>query len=124
HREHRHRRPDDDRSAAKNHERVAVVVDPADYSAVLAEIDLSGEISDATRFRLARKAFAHTAAYDGAIASHLGRFAAHDAPPADFPETLHVSGLLARALRYGENPHQKAAFYAFDSAPIGPSLAR
>ena len=112
------------RSAAKNHERVAVVVDPADYSAVLAEIDLSGEISDATRFRLARKAFAHTAAYDGAIASHLGRFAAHDAPPADFPETLHVSGLLARALRYGENPHQKAAFYAFDSAPIGPSLAR
>src|SRR5262249_20778309 len=111
------------RSAAKNHERVAVVVDPADYSAVLAEIDTAGEISEGTRFRLARKAFAHTAAYDGAIASHLGRFATHDAPPADFPETLHVSGSLARALRYGENPHQKAAFYALDGAPT-PSLAR
>src|SRR4029079_8006269 len=87
-------------------------------------MDATGEISFATRFRLARKAFAHTAAYDGAIASHLGKFAAHDAPPADFPETLHVSGTLARALRYGENPHQKAAFYALDGAPTGPSLAR
>jgi phosphoribosylaminoimidazolecarboxamide formyltransferase/IMP cyclohydrolase len=112
------------RSAAKNHERVAVVVDPADYAAVLAEIDAGGEISEATRFRLARKAFAHTAAYDGAIASHLGRFTAPDAPPADFPESLHVGGTLARALRYGENPHQKAAFYALDGAPAGPSLAR
>src|SRR3954470_24219474 len=112
------------RSAAKNHERVAVVVDPADYTSVLAEIDAAGEISDGTRFRLARKAFAHTAAYDGAIASHLGRFAAHDARPADFPETLHISGALARALRYGENPHQKAAFYALDGAATGPSLAR
>src|ERR1700690_10059 len=55
------------RSAAKNHERVAVIVDPADYAAVLREIDAEGEISAATRFRLARKAFAHTAAYDGAI---------------------------------------------------------
>ncbi len=112
------------RSAAKNHERVAVVVDPADYAAVLAEIDAGGEISEATRFRLARKAFAHTAAYDGAIASHLGRFTAPDAPPADFPASLYVGGTLARALRYGENPHQKAAFYALDGAPTGPSLAR
>ena len=91
---------------------------------MLAEIDAAGEISDATRFRLARKAFAHTAAYDGAIASHLGKFTTPDAPPADFPETLHVSGSLARALRYGENPHQKAAFYALDGAATGPSLAR
>ncbi|HZL19185.1 MAG TPA: bifunctional phosphoribosylaminoimidazolecarboxamide formyltransferase/IMP cyclohydrolase [Polyangia bacterium] len=111
------------RSAAKNHERVAVIVDPADYAVVLREIDAEGEISAATRFRLARKAFAHTAAYDGAIASHLGRLATPDAPLADFPETLVISGTLTRALRYGENPHQKAAFYALDGV-VGPSLAR
>jgi phosphoribosylaminoimidazolecarboxamide formyltransferase/IMP cyclohydrolase len=111
------------RSAAKNHERVAVVVDPADYGRVLAEIQGAGEVSAATRYALARKAFAHTAAYDGAIASHLGRLASPDAPPADFPDTLHLSASLARALRYGENPHQKAAFFALDGAP-GPSLAK
>jgi phosphoribosylaminoimidazolecarboxamide formyltransferase / IMP cyclohydrolase len=111
------------RSAAKNHERVAVVVDPEDYGRVLAEILDSGEVSAATRFALARKAFAYTAAYDGAIASHLGRLSAPDAPLADFPETLHLSATLARALRYGENPHQKAAFYALDGAQ-GPSLAK
>jgi phosphoribosylaminoimidazolecarboxamide formyltransferase/IMP cyclohydrolase len=112
------------RSAAKNHERVAVIVDPADYAVVLREIDAEGEISAATRFRLARKAFAHTAAYDGAIASHLGRLAMPDAPLADFPEALVISGTLTRALRYGENPHQKAAFYALDGAAVAPSLAR
>ena len=111
------------RSAAKNHERVAVVVDPADYARVLAEIQGSGEVSAATRFALARKAFAHTAAYDGAIASHLGRLASPEAPLADFPDTLHLSASLARALRYGENPHQKAAFYALEGVP-GPSLAK
>jgi phosphoribosylaminoimidazolecarboxamide formyltransferase/IMP cyclohydrolase len=111
------------RSAAKNHERVAVVVDPADYDAVLAEIESEGEVSAVTRFRLARKAFAHTAAYDGAIASHLGRLSSPEAPLADFPENLVISGSLSRALRYGENPHQKAAFYALDGA-TGTSLAR
>jgi phosphoribosylaminoimidazolecarboxamide formyltransferase/IMP cyclohydrolase len=110
------------RSAAKNHERVAVVVDPGDYSRVLGEIRERGEVSAATRFALARKAFAHTAAYDGAIASHLGRLSAPDAPLADFPDTLHLSATLAQALRYGENPHQKAAFYAVDGAGR-PSLA-
>jgi phosphoribosylaminoimidazolecarboxamide formyltransferase / IMP cyclohydrolase len=111
------------RSAAKNHERVGVVVDPADYGRVLAEIRAEGELSAQTRFELARKAFAHTAAYDGAIASHLGRLAAPGATPADFSETLHLSATLARALRYGENPHQSAAFYASEDGP-GPSLAR
>jgi phosphoribosylaminoimidazolecarboxamide formyltransferase/IMP cyclohydrolase len=110
------------RSAAKNHERVAVLVDPADYGKVLAEIQQTGEVSAATRYALARKAFAHTAAYDGAIASHLGRLASPEAALADFPDTLHLSGSLARALRYGENPHQKAAFFSLD-AP-GPSLAK
>src|ERR1700690_290470 len=79
------------RSAAKNHERVAVVVDPADYARVLAEIQGSGEVSAATRYSLARKAFSHTAAYDGAISSYLGRLATPDAALADFPETLNVS---------------------------------
>ncbi len=111
------------RSAAKNHERVAVVVEPADYARVLAAITDEGEVPAPLRFELARKAFAHTAAYDGAVASYLGRVTAPDAPLADFPRTLHLSGRLERALRYGENPHQKAAFYVQDDA-AGPSLAR
>ncbi len=111
------------RSAAKNHERVAVVVEPGDYARVLAAIKSEGEVPPALRFELARKAFAHTAAYDGAVASYLGRITAPDAPLADFPQTIHLSARLERALRYGENPHQKAAFYVQDDA-IGPSLAR
>jgi phosphoribosylaminoimidazolecarboxamide formyltransferase / IMP cyclohydrolase len=108
------------RSAAKNHERVAVVVDPADYGRVLAELS-AGEVSSALRFELARKAFAHTAAYDGAIATYLGRQGDPDA--ASFPETLHPALKRERLLRYGENPHQKAAFYSIEGA-AGPSLAR
>jgi len=111
------------RSAAKNHERVAVVVEPGDYPRVLAEIAATGEVSERLRYDLARKAFAHTAAYDGAIASHLGRVAFPEAAPADFSDTLHFSASLVRALRYGENPHQKAAFYALGDSS-GPSLAR
>jgi phosphoribosylaminoimidazolecarboxamide formyltransferase/IMP cyclohydrolase len=110
------------RSAAKNHERVAVVVDPADYERVLGELETRGEISQALRFELCRKAFAHTAAYDGAIASHLGKLSEAGAAIADFPATMHPSLHLDRLLRYGENPHQKAAFYAWD-APSGMSLA-
>ncbi|HEX3698789.1 MAG TPA: bifunctional phosphoribosylaminoimidazolecarboxamide formyltransferase/IMP cyclohydrolase [Polyangia bacterium] len=111
------------RSAAKNHERVTVVVEPADYPRVLEQLQAGGEITDGLRYDLARKAFAHTAAYDGAIAAHLGRLATPDAAPADFSDTMHLSASLVRALRYGENPHQKAAFYALDDA-TGPSLAR
>jgi phosphoribosylaminoimidazolecarboxamide formyltransferase / IMP cyclohydrolase len=115
------------RSAAKNHERVAVVVDPADYARVIADIEGGGEVSAAVRFDLARKAFAHTAAYDGAIAGHLGRLNGHPAVPgatlADFPASMHPELHLNRVLRYGENPHQKAAFYA-SAGGRGPSLAR
>jgi phosphoribosylaminoimidazolecarboxamide formyltransferase/IMP cyclohydrolase len=111
------------RSAAKNHERVAVVVDPADYARVIAEIEATGEVSAGLRYELARKAFAHTAAYDGAIAGHLGKLSDPAAAPAEFPVTLHPELHLARLLRYGENPHQKAAFYAAAGAR-GPSLAR
>jgi phosphoribosylaminoimidazolecarboxamide formyltransferase/IMP cyclohydrolase len=110
------------RSAAKNHERVAVVVDPADYERVLSELEAHGEISQTLRFELCRKAFAHTAAYDGAIASHLGRLSESGVAVSDFPATLHPALRLDRTLRYGENPHQKAAFYAWD-APSGMSLA-
>ena len=104
------------RSAAKNHERVAVVVDPADYPRVASEIEAHGEISAQLRFELACKAFAHTAAYDAAIASYLSRLETPDAPPTEFPKSRHWSGTLARTLRYGENPHQRAAFYASPDA--------
>jgi phosphoribosylaminoimidazolecarboxamide formyltransferase/IMP cyclohydrolase len=110
------------RSAAKNHERVAVVVDPDDYPRVLAAIE-AGEVPAALRFELCRKAFAHTAAYDGAIAEHLGRVSSAEAPLADFPVTKHPEMHLERVLRYGENPHQKAAFFSLAGA-TGPSLAR
>src|SRR5262249_26449737 len=106
------------RSAAKNHERVTVVVDPADYGPLVAELDANeGAPRPATRFRLARKVFAHTSAYDGAIAAYLTTEA--DDP---FPAVMTLQLHKARPLRYGENPHQQAAFYA-DDLP-GLSLAR
>jgi phosphoribosylaminoimidazolecarboxamide formyltransferase/IMP cyclohydrolase len=98
------------RAAAKNHGAVTVIVDAADYGPVLKEIQQQGRVSDATRFRLATKAFAHTAAYDGAIANYLGREQPGSAR-ADFPDTFNMQFRHAMGLRYGENPHQKAAFY-------------
>jgi phosphoribosylaminoimidazolecarboxamide formyltransferase / IMP cyclohydrolase len=105
------------RSAAKNFQDVAVVTSPADYSAVAQELAQSGgELSSATKWRLAQKAFATTAAYDSAIASTLervsanGRFEFHD--EVAFPQTLRLSFNRVMDLRYGENPHQKAAMYS------------
>jgi phosphoribosylaminoimidazolecarboxamide formyltransferase / IMP cyclohydrolase len=100
------------RAAAKNHAQVGVVVDPADYDAVLAELRRSGALTDATRRRLARAAFAHTAAYDAAVVAHF------DAVDDDLlPPTLHVAATRdERTLRYGENPHQRAALYRTDGA--------
>jgi phosphoribosylaminoimidazolecarboxamide formyltransferase / IMP cyclohydrolase len=95
------------RSAAKNFEDVTVVVDAADYPGVLAEIEKTGGVSDETRARLSRKAFATTAAYDAAISSTLQKLAG-----AEFPEALHLNFNKVMDLRYGENPHQKAALYA------------
>ncbi|MES1172232.1 MAG: bifunctional phosphoribosylaminoimidazolecarboxamide formyltransferase/IMP cyclohydrolase [Bacteroidota bacterium] len=109
------------RSAAKNHERVAVVVDPGDYARVAAEIEAEGEVSAQLRFELACKAFAHTAAYDGAIASYLSRLTSPEAAPVEFAHSQHWSGTLTRSLRYGENPHQRAAFYATGGV-VGLSL--
>lgn len=101
------------RAAAKNHEHVVVVVDPADYGPVLDELRREGAVSAATRHRLARAAFAHTAAYDAAIVSWLdsgqapGGFHAHGS----LPPTLHLALERRQSLRYGENPHQAGARY-------------
>jgi phosphoribosylaminoimidazolecarboxamide formyltransferase/IMP cyclohydrolase len=106
------------RSAAKNFQDVAVVTSPADYGQIAEELARSGgELSSTTRWRLAQKAFATTAAYDSAIASTLervsanGRFEFHH-EEAGFPQTLRLSFNKVTDLRYGENPHQKAAMYS------------
>jgi phosphoribosylaminoimidazolecarboxamide formyltransferase/IMP cyclohydrolase len=96
------------RSAAKNHAWVGVVVDPADYPAVLSELR-EGWLSDATRFALARKAFARTAGYDAAIAAFLGEASGAEAEA--LPARLRVDLERSQLLRYGENPHQRAALY-------------
>jgi phosphoribosylaminoimidazolecarboxamide formyltransferase/IMP cyclohydrolase len=98
------------RAAAKNHKDVTVVVDAADYTRVLDEIDANqGSVTDATRFDLAVKAFEHTARYDGAIANYLGRRT--DETARDFPRTLSLQFKQIQTMRYGENPHQRAAFF-------------
>jgi phosphoribosylaminoimidazolecarboxamide formyltransferase / IMP cyclohydrolase len=109
------------RSAAKNFQDVAVVTSPGDYDAIAEEMTShAGELSRATKWRLAQKAFATTAAYDSAIASTLervslnGRFELH--PPGVFPQNLRLSFQKLIDLRYGENPHQKAAMYSDGSA--------
>jgi len=112
------------RSAAKNHERVAVVVDPDDY-AMVADAIRAGGLSAAQRLALARKAFAHTAAYDAAIAGYLSSIedASADArtqAPArrELPDTLTLQWRRLYELRYGENPHQRASFYADARLPL------
>ncbi|WP_297478609.1 bifunctional phosphoribosylaminoimidazolecarboxamide formyltransferase/IMP cyclohydrolase [Ferrovum sp.] len=107
------------RSAAKNHAHVAVVTDPADYPRLLDELEKNrGSLSAATRFDLAVKAFSHTAEYDGAIATYLSGL--NTESQADgYPERLHLSFVKHQSLRYGENPHQGAAFYRDPDAPSG-----
>ena len=107
------------RAAAKNHERVAVVVDPLDYPAILAEVNESGGVSAETRKRLAAKAFAHTAGYDAAVASYLGRVTQSGA--GEYPESLALNFRKRLDLRYGENPHQTGAFYSVVD-PRGASI--
>lgn len=99
------------RAAAKNHASVSIVVDPSDYALLLQEIETEGGVGDATRFSLAIKAYEHTAQYDGAIANYFGRLV----QPADdqaFPRTLNLQFHHSQSMRYGENPHQAAAFYS------------
>ncbi len=101
------------RAAAKNHAHVGVIVDPNDYGAVLDELRREGSLSDATRRRLARAAFAHTAAYDAAIVSWLDETGgSHPSSAEDpLPPTLHFALERVQELRYGENPHQHGARY-------------
>jgi phosphoribosylaminoimidazolecarboxamide formyltransferase/IMP cyclohydrolase len=98
------------RSAAKNHESVTVVVDPGDYEMVAEQIKATGRTTLELRRRLAAKVFARTSAYDAAISAHLAQ-AFGTAPVAAVPASLRVQAPLVQPLRYGENPHQKAALY-------------
>ena len=99
------------RAAAKNHRDVAVIVDPHDYGHVVQEIRANqGEVSTQTCFRLAVKTFEHTARYDGAIANHLGAIG-DDGGRREFPNTINLQFRQVQTMRYGENPHQKAAFF-------------
>lgn len=105
------------RAAAKNQAFVAVVTDASQYADVLAELRAHGQTSDALRRRLAREAFALTSAYDGAI----GRYLSEQAGEREFPAQWLVRLRRREVLRYGENPHQRAALYALDG-PCGASL--
>jgi len=99
------------RAAAKNYRHVAIVTDPEDYLALLEELTRSrGSLSLATRFRLARKAFSHIAAYDGAISNYLTA-TDETGRRKDYPDQINLSYAKVQDLRYGENPHQSAAFY-------------
>jgi phosphoribosylaminoimidazolecarboxamide formyltransferase/IMP cyclohydrolase len=111
------------RSAAKNADYVTVVVDPSDYKTVLAELQQKREVHVSTRRRLQSRAFAHTAAYDSAIASWLAEEVSQ-AEGEGWPDAPGLSEYrLVQGLRYGENPHQRAAFYAAVPAPLEPTLA-
>ncbi len=108
------------RAAGKNFRHVVIVTDPSDYDAVAAELTRAGDVSLATRYRLACKAFDHTARYDALIADFLANRTAFDAataqvemrPAEPFPPRLSLTLMRRQALRYGENPHQSAALYA------------
>ena len=116
------------RAAAKNHERVTVVTDPGRYSEIISELRSKGQVSKATRARLAALAFRHTSQYDAAITGYLSKqlpdtadvedsVEAVDEPKSPFGPTVCVSGTKAFDLRYGENPHQMGAFYAIGDPP-------
>jgi phosphoribosylaminoimidazolecarboxamide formyltransferase/IMP cyclohydrolase len=111
------------RAASKNFRDVLIVVSPKDYDAVIGELDRPGGPTPAFRFELARRAFEHTGAYDTAIASTLGEvkvdgdaFSRPQDPKSLSPEHLRIDASKLRDLRYGENPHQPAAWYALDPA--------
>ena len=110
------------RAGAKNWRHVAVLTDPADYARVLENLQQGGgALPDDVRYALACKAFAHTAGYDAAVANYLGTHAP-GTPPTLFPERLGLQVEKVEDLRYGENPHQQAAFYR-DPEPVPGSIA-
>ena len=107
------------RSAAKNYQDVIVVVEPREYPAILAELKAGGDISADMRFKLAKEAFAHTGFYDSMIAQYLGGLLGEK-----FPGVLVWGGEKIQEMRYGENPHQSAAFYRQALAVGGLPLAK
>ncbi|MCB1985940.1 MAG: bifunctional phosphoribosylaminoimidazolecarboxamide formyltransferase/IMP cyclohydrolase [Burkholderiales bacterium] len=110
------------RAAAKNYRKVTVITDPADYPVLLNEIaSNNGVVSAASRFKFSQKAFSHTAAYDSAISNYLTAIN-DDESRNDFPASLNLNFNIVQHLRYGENPHQKAAFYK-DLQPLAGGLA-
>ncbi len=111
------------RAAAKNHAHATVVVDQQDYSRVLDQMDQNGnQVDSAVRFDLAVKAFEHTARYDGAIAGYLGAQLTNDSEQR-FPRTWNTQYLKRQSMRYGENPHQAAAFYVESDGNSGSDIA-
>jgi len=110
------------RAAAKNYQNVTVVTNPQDYSLLCEELEANnGSISLAARFKFAQKAFTHTASYDSAISNYLTSFDTNYHRK-DFPDSLNLNFNITQHLRYGENPHQKAAFYRDETITPG-SLA-
>lgn len=110
------------RSAAKNHKDVTVVVNASDYRTILEEMkNQDGQLGYETRYKLMVQAFEHTAAYDGIIANYFGARNAENVTR-DFPNTFNMQYLKSQDMRYGENPHQKAAFYVEEN-PVGASIA-
>jgi len=110
------------RAAAKNYVSVTTVVDNADYGTVISELESHGGVSDTTRFSLALKAFSHTARYDGAIANYLSSIHRGGNGRSPFPHSLNLQFHKIDDMRYGENPHQRAAFYR-DQVPEEGSIA-
>ena len=112
------------RAAAKNHKDVTIIVDSADYGRVLEEMKANnGATTYATRFDLMVKTYEHTARYDGMIANHFGKLVdgikQNNNEVADFPRTFNLQVQQVQTMRYGENPHQKAAFFVEQNAPAG-----
>ena len=113
------------RAAAKNHQDVTVLISPDDYEPILSEMKAhQNAVSYATNLRLAKKVFAHTAQYDGAIANYLSSLGSDlsHISRSPYPETLHLAFTKVQEMRYGENPHQSAAFYR-DTATVAGALA-
>ncbi|MCK5647307.1 MAG: bifunctional phosphoribosylaminoimidazolecarboxamide formyltransferase/IMP cyclohydrolase [Gammaproteobacteria bacterium] len=111
------------RAAAKNHDSVAIVVNPNDYDNIIAEMSSSqGQLAKETLFKLAVRAFEHTAKYDGHIANYLGTINVEDKSKSIFPQTFSLQFDKSQQMRYGENPHQNAAFYV-ESAPQDACIA-
>ena len=106
------------RASAKNFRHVAIVTDPEDYTPVLEELERERAVGEATRRRLMRKAFAHTAAYDASISAWLAEGAQEP-----FPQELSLAFQKVQGLRYGENPHQRGAFYREFAQPAEPTVA-